>query len=369
MILKNCTFFNEVFEKELADIKIEKGRFSEIGYFDEKGTDMSGKIILPGFIDIHIHGGEGADFSDGLRESVDAMSVYLAKHGITSFCPTTMTLPQEKLKKIVSILSGYAAPGAKTAGINLEGPYISISKKGAQNPDFIRGCSIAEFNELYDINSKIKLITIAPEASDSEDFISEVSKKITVSIGHSNANEGECQKALNLGAKHITHLFNAMTPMTHRQAGIVGTAFDNDVTCELICDGEHICPAVLRNAFRILGEDRAVVISDSMRAAGLGEGKFELGGQMTYVKENDKVAKLSDGTIAASITNLFDEFKNLLSFGIDFKTALKSCTINPAKVINEEQNIGSIAPGKCADFIVTDEELNIKEVYIDGKLA
>ena len=160
-----------------------------------------------------------------------------------------------------------------------------------------------------------------------------------------------------------------MTPMTHREAGIVGTAFDSDVTCELICDGEHICPAVLRNAFKILGEDRAVVISDSMRGAGLESGEFELGGQMTFVRENDKVAKLADGTIAASITNVFDEFRNLLSFGIDLKSALKACTINPARVIKEDKNIGSIAAGKSADFIVTDEEFNLKEVYIDGILA
>ena len=144
---------------------------------------------------------------------------------------------------------------------------------------------------------------------------------------------------------------------------------DSDITAELICDGEHICPAVLRNTFKILGEDRACVISDSMRGAGLGIGEYELGGQMTYVKDGYKVAKLEDGTIAASITNVFDEFKNLLEFGIDFKTALKSCTINPAKVIKEDKNIGSIAVGKCADLIVTDENFSIKEVYINGTLA
>lgn len=369
MILKNCTFFNEFFEKELGDIKIENGRFAEIGYFNEDGIDMSGKLILPGFIDIHIHGGEGADFSDGTARSIDTMSGYLAKHGVTSFCPATMTLSHRQLKNIAAVSNNYSAPKSKLIGINLEGPYISMRKKGAQNPDYVRAGSIEEFDELYNINSKIKLITIAPEAFDSEDFIKYVSKKAVVSIGHSCADSAECQKAIDLGARHITHLFNAMTPMTHREAGIVGTAFDNNVTCELICDGEHICPAVLRNAFRILGEDRAVVISDSMRGAGLGTGEFELGGQMTYVTENDKVARLKDGTIAASITNVFDEFKNLLSFGIDFRTALKSCTINPAKVVNEDNSIGSIAVGKWADFIVTDEELNIKEVYINGKLA
>lgn len=370
MILKNCTFFNESFEKEFGDIKIENGRISEIGCFNENGRDMSGKIILPGFIDIHIHGGGGADFSDGTSDAVNTISCYLAKHGVTSFCGTTMTLSHKQLKEISGAAVNSSAPKSKLVGINLEGPYIAMSKKGAQNADYVRSGSIDEFEELYSINDKIKLITIAPEAFDSDEFIKTVSQKAIVSIGHTAADSKQCQRAIDLGARHITHLYNAMTAMTHREAGVVGTALDNDsVTCELICDGEHICPAVLRNTFDILGEDRACVISDSMRGAGLGTGEFELGGQMTYVKNGFRVAKLADGTIAASITNVFDEFRNLLEFGIDFKTALKSCTINPARVIGEDNNIGSIATGKYADLIVTDENLNIEEVYINGILA
>ena len=227
-----------------------------------------------------------------------------------------------------------------------------------------------ELEELLAVNDSIKLIAIAPEAFDSEPFIREAKKRLTVSIGHSASDAEQCQRAIDNGAKHITHLFNAMTPMTHREAGIVGTALDNEtVTCELICDGVHICPAVLRNAFRILGEDRACVISDSMRAAGLGCGAFELGGQTVYVENGDSVARLRDGGIAASITNLWEEFQNLLRFGIDFKTALKACTINPARAIGEENNIGSIAVGKYADFTVMDENLNFKEVYINGTRA
>ena len=369
MLLKNCTFFNEEFEKEFGDIKIENGRISEIGFFSESGVDMSGKILLPGFVDIHIHGGGGGDFSDGTEEAFDKISAHLARHGVTSFCGTTMTLPQSKLLGIVKAAENYSAPKAKLVGVNLEGPYIAYGKKGAQNGDYVRPCSIAELDELTAACCKIKLITVAPEASDSAEFIKHASDKMTVSIGHSEADEHECRAAIANGVAHATHLFNAMTPMTHRSAGIVGAALDSDITCELICDGAHICPTVLRNAFGILGENRACVISDSMRAAGLGTGEFELGGQTVYVKENDCVARLEDGTIAASITNLFDEFKNLLDFGIDFRTALKSCTINPARVIGEDKNIGSIATGKCADFIVTDENLEICEVYINGTLA
>lgn len=373
MILKNCTFFNEQFEKEFGDIKIENGKISEIGFIDGDGVDMSGKIVFPGFIDIHIHGGAGADSCDGTHASLEKISNYLAKHGVTSFCPTTMTLPIDRLCEIANGIAEFSfnqTNGARVIGINFEGPFIAMSKKGAQNGNYVVAGTCEDFDDLFDASSGLmKLITIAPEAFDSKEFIENASPQITVSIGHTMANAEECQKAIDSGASHITHLFNAMTPMTHREAGVVGTAFDNDVTCELICDGEHICPAVLRNAFKILGEDRAVVVSDSMRGAGMGNGEYELGGQMTYVNDGYKVAKLADGTIAASITNVFDEFKNLLSFGIDFKTALKSCTINPAKAIHEDNNIGSIAVGKYADFVITDENLEITEVYINGTLA
>ncbi len=369
MILKNCVFYNEVFEKDFGDIKIENGRIAEIGFFNEDGTDMNGRTLLPGFVDIHIHGGGGGDFSDGTAEALDKISAYLAKRGVTSFCGTTMTLPHGRLLEIVKAAQNYSAPKSKLVGINLEGPYIAYAKKGAQNGEYVRPCSISELEELTAANSKIKLITIAPEASDCDEFIRHASKKMTVSVGHSEADEKQCRRAIDCGISHATHLFNAMTPMTHRSAGIVGAALDSDITCELICDGAHICPTVIKNTFKILGENRACVISDSMRAAGLGEGEFELGGQTVYVRENGSTAVLADGTIAASITNLFDEFKNLLGWGIDFKAALKSCTINPAKAIGEDKNIGSIAVGKCADFIVTDDKMNIQEVYINGKLA
>ena len=373
MILKNVCFYNEVFEKEIADFRIENGRITEIGIIDEDGKDMSGLTALPGFVDIHIHGGNGGDFSDASKDAIDKISTYLAKNGITSFCGTSMTLDNKSLTDIVKCGREYAGneAGAKLVGINLEGPFISYDKKGAQNGAFVRAGTVEEFNQLFeDSGELVKLITIAPEAFDSKEFIKEVGKKCAVAIGHTSANSAEAQEAIHLGVSHATHLYNAMSGMTHREAGVVGTVMDNEnVMCELICDGGHVCPAVVRNTFRILGEDRVCVISDSMRGAGLGAGEFDLGGQKTYVYENGKYAVLEDGTIAASITNVFDEFKNLLSFGIDFKTALKSCTINPAKAIGLENEIGSLAPNKCADIIFVDEKLDLKEVYIHGKLA
>lgn len=375
MILKNCTFFNELFEKELGDIKIENGKIAEIGYFNEEDyVDMSGKILLPGLIDIHIHGGNGGDASDNSPQSLNKIRAYLAKRGVTSFCPTTMTLPVERLCQIAGTVADCAQAGsqggAKIAGINFEGPFISLNKKGAQNGEYVIPGGQKDFDKLYAASKGLmKLITIAPEAFDSDEFIKYASERVSVSIGHTCANARECQRAIDCGARHITHLYNAMTPMTHREAGVVGTAFDNNVMCEIICDGEHVCPAVLRNTFKLLGENRAVVISDSMRGAGLGNGEFELGGQMTYVKDGYKVAKLADGTIAASITNIFDELKNLIAFGIDFKSALKACTINPARAIGMENEIGSISVGKWADLVVVDENFELKEVYINGTPA
>ena len=368
MILKNCTFFNESFEKEYGDIEIENGKIKQIGILDGDGKDMAGKIIIPGFIDVHIHGCAGGDASDADKSGLEKMAKELARHGVTSFCPTSMTLPRERLEKIVETVKEFKEEkhdGAKVVGINLEGPFIAMSKKGAQNAEYVRGGTVEEFDGLYNKSGElVKLITIAPEAFDSEEFISHAKNYTNVSIGHSAANADECKKAIDCGIKHATHLFNAMTPMTHREAGIAGTVLDDErVMCELICDGGHICPTVLRNAFKILGEDRAVVISDSMRGAGLGEL------QAVFVKPNGKYAVLEDGTIAASISNIHREFKNLIEFGIDFKTALKSCTINPAKSINEDKSVGSIAVGKCADLVVLNENLDIEEVYINGILA
>ena len=371
MIFKNCTFFNDCFEKDFADIEIEDGVIKQIGSLNGVGKDMSGLTLIPGFVDVHIHGCGGGDASDASSDSLEKITMELARHGVTSFCPTTMTLGTNQLVKAVKEIKNFKSSGAKIAGINLEGPFIAMSKKGAQNPAYVRAGSVEEFDEINEASGNlVRLITIAPEAFDSEDFIKHVSSKCTVSIGHSAADSKECKRSIDNGIRHATHLFNAMTPMTHREAGIAGTVLDDErVMCELICDGGHICPMVIRNAFDMLGQDRAVVVSDSMRGAGLGDGEFELGGQQVFVKPNGKYAVLEDGTIAASITNIHQEFKNLIDFGIDIKTALKACTINPARAIKEDEHIGSIKVGKRADLVFLDEKLDIKEVYIDGILA
>lgn len=368
MIIKNATIWGEDFSPVKKDIKISDGIIEDIGCFEaEDGTDFSGCTVVPGFIDVHIHGARLADSSSGNVEEIQTISRYLAENGITSFCPTTMTLPEEVLTKAFEAVKECMGneEGAYIHGINMEGPFISLAKKGAQAAEHIRKPDIDEFERLNAI-CPIKLADIAPEENGAIDFAKEVSKKCTVSAAHTSASYEQARLGFENGFTHATHLFNAMTPIQNRAPGVPTAVFDDEkATAELICDGLHNHPAVLRMAFSLLGEDRAVVISDSMSAAGMGDGEYELGGQTVYVKEGK--ATLADGTIAASTTNIFAEFKNLLKFGIDFRAALKACTINPAKVVGADKITGSVEKGKRADLLVLDSDLKLKAVFIGGR--
>ena len=241
------------------------------------------------------------------------MSALLAKEGITSFCPTTMTLPEEEIARILANVKACmekGLPGAYPQGVNMEGPFIAMSKKGAQNGDYVRNPDPVEFKRLFDgCGGIIKVVDIAAECEGGDEFIQEVSPYCTVSLAHTNANYEQAKHAFELGITQVTHMFNAMSGLTHRALGVVGAVMDSDsVRAELICDGFHINPAVLRIAFRALGEDRTMIISDSMKAAGCPDGDYELGGQPVYVR--DGKALLADGTIAASTSNVYQEFKN-----------------------------------------------------------
>ena len=216
MIFKNVTFYNEVFQKDVADIQVENGRITAIGVLEQEGRDMQGYTLLPGFVDIHIHGRGGGDFSDGTVSSMDRISASLAKCGVTAFCGTTMTLPRKKLTDILVTARGYMGKeaGARLLGVNLEGPFIAPAKKGAQNGDYIRPGTVEEWNALFDASGRsVKLITLAPEAFDSADLIRQISGCCRVSLGHSCATAEEANAAFDAGAGHVTHLFNAMPPM------------------------------------------------------------------------------------------------------------------------------------------------------------
>ncbi len=331
MILKNTVYYNEAFLPQKGDIAVENEILAQVGGTQTgSGIDLSGCTVVPGFIDIHTHGAMGGDTCDAREESLAGMSRFLANHGVTSFCPTTMTLPFEQLAESLRIARDYRGHecGAYIQGHYMEGPYISAAKKGAQCGDFIRKPDFEEFLKLHEI-CPVCLVDVAPEAEGSNAFAARAKAYCTVSAAHTNSDYETAEKAFEAGFSHATHLFNAMTQLGSRTPGVVGAVFDSDsVTAELICDGFHIAPATLRIAFQLLGEDRSVIVSDAMMASGLADGDFELGGQKVYVR--DGKALLADGTIAASTTNLYDEFRNVLRFGIPFRQALKSCTINPA---------------------------------------
>ncbi len=374
MILKNAEVFNGDFEKIRADVKIDGEKISKIGDFSsEDGLDLTGLVVMPGLIDMHIHGCGGADTGDATPEALETMSQTLVKNGVTSFCPASMTLSFEELTKIFANIDAMKdkVGGAYIHGANMEGPYIAMSKKGAQNPLYVRNPDKEEFKKLYEgCNGVIRVVDIAPECDGGDEFIKEIQSICPVSIAHTDAGYDEAVHAIELGVRHITHLFNAQSGLHHRKPGVVGAAFDvgraNGVRAELICDGFHIHPATLRIAFREMGEDGTVIISDSMKAAGCPDGDYDLGGQPVYVR--DGKALLADGTIAASTSNVYKELKNVISFGISEKQAVKSATINPAKAIRVDDKTGSIEEGKLADILVVDKDYNIKLVIVKGEI-
>lgn len=376
MILKNGVVLDKSFKFRRLDIKISEGKISEIGNFtqcNDKIIDVSGKYIIPGLVDIHTHGCGGCDFCDGNKNSLETIAKIQADAGITSFLGTSMTLSEKRLTEIFEICKNYIENQdnynykSTLLGINMEGPFFNIEKKGAQAGEFIVAPSIEMFERLNSASgNNIKLVCISPELQNAIPFINEVSKKFTVSIAHTNSTYTQAMEAIDNGATHITHLYNAMPPFTHRECGVIGACYDTNVMAELICDGIHVSAPVIRSAFKTLGDDRVVLISDSMCACGMPNGEYELGGQKVFVK--DKKATLSDGTIAGSSTNLMDCMKKAIEFGVPMEIAIKSATLNPATSINMGNQIGSIEVSKQADIVILDKHLNIDKVIIKGNI-
>lgn len=370
MILKNAEIFDENFLRRRADIRIEGDTITEIGESLSGGEehDLGGCVVLPGFIDIHIHGCGGADFSDALPDTLETMSRTLAACGVTSFCPASMTLPYDRIEKSFERAAEYIGSecGAYIHGINMEGPFLSYEKRGAQSAEYLRLPDIDELKKLDGI-CKVRLVSLAPELEGALEFAREASNFCTVSAAHTVATYEQATDGYKNGITHTTHLTNGMDALYNRRPGAVAAALNaENATAELISDGMHIHPEYLKLLYKILGEDRSVVVSDSMCAAGFGDGEYALGSQTVYVK--DGKALLTDGTIAASTTNIFSEFKNIISFGVPIKQAVKSCTINPARVIGVDGVTGSIKVGKRADFTILSNDLEELEcVYIKGK--
>ena len=330
---------------------------------DGKVIDAEGLLVLPGLVDIHSHGAAGEDFSDGNPEGLKKILQYEKRCGITSYCPTSMTFPKERLRQIFASIKGaQTEEGAKVVGINMEGPFLDPAKKGAHVEEWIAAPDAAFVRELnQEVDGLVRLVTLAPNMEGAEEFIKEMHEEVCISLGHTAADYDCASGAMKLGAHHVTHLYNAMQPFGHRAPGLIGAAMDDpECMVELICDGYHIHPSAIRAAFRLFGPERVILISDSMRATGMENGTYELGGQEVTVK--DRKAVLKDGTLAGSATNLYGCMCKAVEFGIPLEQAIMAATANPARSIGIFDRVGSIRIGKQADLLLVSENLELKRV-------
>jgi N-acetylglucosamine-6-phosphate deacetylase len=365
------------------DIYIRNGKFiaSEEASPEASGAeevlDAEGTYAIPGLVDIHFHGCMGSDVCDGGYDNFETIARYELTRGVTAICPATLTLPVEQLEKVLSTGAEFAAAGEEDCsdlvGFNMEGPFISRAKKGAQNEDYILPCDAAIVDRFYEASKGLlKIIGIAPECNPGfEEYIRAVSGKVIVSLAHTDAGYEDAAAAIKAGACHAVHLYNAMTGMNHRNPGVVGAVFDSDnVTAEIICDGIHIHPAAVRNAFKIIGDDRMILISDSMRATGMPDGEYDLGGQAVYKKGRECRLK-EGGSIAGSASDLMDCMTTAVKeMDIPLETAVAAATINPAERIGVSDLHGQIAPGRYGDVVLLDREtLGIKAVIKRGRLC
>lgn len=375
MLLKNATILNGDFKRVKGDLLICGETIAQIAESieapGEEVLDCTGKLLVPGVIDIHTHGAVGCDHSAGDPEALRKVAEYEGRNGVTSFLPTTMTTSEEAIRNAVVNVRDYCKEeheGAVPLGVHMEGPFFSQAKRGAQPPEWIRDPNIEMFRRLNAAcDGMIKIVDVAPETDGALDFIRAVKDEVVVSVAHTAADYDQACAAFEAGASHAIHLYNGMTGATHRAPGVVGAVWDTPtVTAELICDGVHIHPAMLRSTFRLLGK-RVVMISDSLQAAGLPDGArfLDAGGhEITVV--NGK-ATLADGTIAGSSTNLMECVRRVIGFGVELETAFYAASYAPAKVIGCENLVGSLEPGKRADVVVLDEALQPACVFVKGK--
>ncbi len=380
MIIDNVYVFtpDKTFVK--GGIILEGDKIQKI--YEEKDTpQLNGEVLdgkgcyaIPGLIDLHFHGCKGDDFCDGDKEAIGRIAEYEASVGVTAIAPATMTLPVEELEQILRTAAEYKKETkdchkADFLGINMEGPFISPAKKGAQDEKNILPCNVEICDRFLKASEGlVKFIGIAPEESDNAvEFIREVHDRVNVSLAHTNADYDTAMEACRAGANHAVHLYNAMPAFTHRAPGVVGAVFDNkDVMAEIICDGIHIHPSVVRATFQMMGADRMILISDSMRATGMPDGQYTLGG--LDVKVVGRLATLvSDGAIAGSATNLMDCMRTVVKkMELPLETAVACATINPARSLGVEEQYGSLEPGKKAHVVLLDQDLELKAVIKDG---
>jgi len=374
MFYKNARVFTGGFEFKMGAFEVKDGKFGEIlpENVPEDAIDLQGATVIPGMIEVHSHGNSGYDFCDGDYEGLKKMAEYYLRCGVTSFAPASMTVSYEVLEKAFATAKKIAEEKPEGCsvlrGIQMEGPYFSYKKRGAQNPAYLKAPDFEGFKKLYeDCGGLIRIVDIAPELEGAEEFVKKAKAYCTVSIAHTDSDYDHAKAAIDAGVTHLTHLYNAMPGINHRNPGVIPAAVENEnVRAEIICDGLHIHPAAVRLAFSMFGGERMIIVSDSGRCAGQADGtKFELGGQIAQLI--DGVARLEDGTIACSATNMYQSLLNVLSWGIREEDAVRAATYNPACSLGVQDVVGSIESGKQADFIICTDDYKTKRVFLAGR--
>ncbi len=353
-----------------GEFDIKDGIFTGLRVLGEEDPNDA-DYAIPGYIDIHTHGRTGADFSFADDSVINKLAVSYASCGVTSVLGTTMTNDPAIVEKSVEAIGRAASRlpekgEAKILGVHMEGPFLGRDKKGAHDENFL-----CEFDKIWldkiieKSNNNVVMIAVDPNLQGSADFIREYAGRgIVISMGHTSADYTTAVYAVYAGADHVTHLFNAMNPLNHRSPGLIGAAFDERLYSELICDGIHVAPTLIRMWFRLMGE-KMIIISDSMQAAGLSDGTYSLGGIDVFVRNGKAVQ--ADGTIAGSTTDIAAEVRNVIGAGVSREEAILAATYNPARSIRMDNRVGRIAEGLAADYLITDRDFNVKSVFINGR--
>ena len=373
MILQNALVYTPRHTFERGTIVIRDGRIVPFAAPEEgeEVLDAEGLYALPGLVDIHFHGAMGKDFCDGTEEAIQTLADFEASKGVLAICPATMTYPEEFLNKVMDAAAAHKnGKGADLVGINMEGPFISPKKVGAQNPEYVQGADAAMFRRLQKrANGLIKLVDVAPEEPGNLDFIRECHNEVRISIAHTCTDYDTAVKAFEAGATHMTHLYNAMPGITHREPGPIIAALEEGAEVELITDNVHIHPAMVRFTFNTFGDDHVILIADSMMACGLPDGEYSLGGQAVTVRGPRATLTEQPGTIAGSATCLFDCMKRaVLEMGVPLVSAVRAATLNPARSIGVDADYGSLDAGRYGNVVLVNDKLDIVKVIRHGEV-